>query len=524
SHYSLKATARNAQGESEPVDIEISLFTAPQIEPLDLAIPEGSTAGTQVGRMRVYANGTSIDSIALSGTGSEDFRIGKNGDIFVANTLNASRQNYYELTATINDAVTALLQITLQDRIIDTLTNVGEAAELTTSLDGAILYVANHGYNGAVMIDVSDPSELTYWGKISGRYPQYLDISTDGSRLAIGHSSNISLFDITDAAYPVHLSDYALQGHSSLSAKFMHRHNSLLAGGKENVQILTEEINGSLAYTGDLDAGNAKDVVISPDDKTAYIADYSEGIVAYDISDPNYTARIGGTWPDYRWTNCRLAISNDGRRLFIAGGGQMDIWDITNPDKAKKIGALSGLPHQINAVTLSENGLKAFISANDLYISDISDPTAPVLIGQISIPGGAKETVLLEGEARAAVAAGKSGVHLISTEGFDIPEKAPGLLGIETMIEADAEPGTAVESVEIVYAGSGGISSFMLSGDGAEDFTIDHSGNISTAKPLDAERKSYNLKVIATNSAGSREEDAVIHLHGVPEIADLTVL
>ena len=131
-------------------------------------------------------------------------------------------------------------------------------------------------------------------------------------------------------------------------------------------------------------AGNAYDVAISG--RYAFVADYTNGLVVLDISDPEAVTLAGS----YNTPGNATGVEVDGDICYVADGSA---------------------------------GLQVF---------DVSEPTAPSLIGNIN-PSGSRRDLVLDGDL-AYLAAYTGGVHVV-----DIAD--PRLLSCWAPSSAPVRPG-----------------------------------------------------------------------------------
>ncbi|OGW41370.1 MAG: hypothetical protein A2Y97_04945 [Nitrospirae bacterium RBG_13_39_12] len=146
-----------------------------------------------------------------------------------------------------------------------------------------------------------------------------------------------------------------------------------------------------------------------------------------------------------------VALSNDGKKAFITGwtgdekwyGDNFQILDLTDPVVPRLLGSLSKPPLQglsniilTHFITLSSDEQRAYVSifGVGLLIIDISNPTAPKLLGQYNPPQGIgfKNTVLSDDGTIAFVSASNFGLHILDVSNPSLPT----VLGIYDLHEA----------------------------------------------------------------------------------------
>ena len=167
-------------------------------------------------------------------------------------------------------------------------------------------------------------------------------------------------------------------------------------------------------------AGSANDVRVAG--SVAYVAE-DVGLQLVDVSDPAHPARLGSlSWPEGE--QVRLAVG--GNRVYLADlNFGLHVVDVTNPMRPVEVGSLplAGTPR---AVSLGGTGLGGFgltgsyavVACGDggeggeggLAVVDVSDPTAPVLVGTTPADQPRAGSVVVRGH-YAYVAAGEEGVY-----------------------------------------------------------------------------------------------------------------
>ena len=140
---------------------------------------------------------------------------------------------------------------------------------------------------------------------------------------------------------------------------------------------------------------NAMDVYISGN--YAYVADYTNGLVIVDVSDPtnpttvgNFPSRIG----DFGYTAAAISVAVSGNYAYVGNWYDdlyiIDITDKTNPTLANTYPAEDG----VDEITISEN--LGFLAAEwaGMDIIDISDPVNPVFIGNYNTDDLAEDVAI----------------------------------------------------------------------------------------------------------------------------------
>ena len=122
-------------------------------------------------------------------------------------------------------------------------------------------------------------------------------------------------------------------------------------------------------------SGIARDVTLSADGNTAYVADGNNGIQIFDISDPTFGIFISGWYVEGTANAYDVTLSADGNTAFVADGGEgLQILDLRGAsvrriDQYDTSGTAPG-------VTLTADGNNALFSDDDcaLHIIDVLHP------------------------------------------------------------------------------------------------------------------------------------------------------
>ncbi|MDF1883667.1 hypothetical protein JHD49_06920 [Sulfurimonas sp. SAG-AH-194-C21] len=152
-----------------------------------LYVKDGTIQGTLVGNLDIIKNENTINSITLSGIGSNDFEIDLDGVIRVIQgvTLQTSRQAYYSLNITLNSQYTATLSIDIMSRIMSFTDTSGSARGVTLSSDGTKVFIAD-GSSGLQIIDISDPINPSIISSLdTPSYAYDVTLSADGTKAFI---------------------------------------------------------------------------------------------------------------------------------------------------------------------------------------------------------------------------------------------------------------------------------------------------------------------------------------------------
>ena len=477
-----------------------------------------STALSKVGALAIIKNGNTIENITLSGDGSGDFSIDTDGVIRVATgvTLQSSRKDYYTLTVRVNDTYEATVTITVRKRIVGSIDTRDAMRGITLSADGTKAYVTGgSSYSGLRIINISDQAMPYILASISTpNFAKNVVLSADGTKAYVADgSSGLQIIDVSNSASPYILASANTSGFAQNVTLSADGTKAYVADGSSGLQIIDISNPGSPTILASVDTPNsAESVILSADGTKAYVADAFSGLQIIDISNP-HTSTILASVEELGYA-ADVTLSADGTKAYVADlFSGLHIIDISNPDTPTMLASVD-TPATAVRVTLSADGTKAYIADNclGLQIIDISDPSTPAILLFVDTPGCA-QNVTLSPDGTKAYVTDSTNLQIINISGMEVPQKAPGIRGFTSIIEANLIEGSVVGEVKVYYSGESGITSFRLEGDRAEDFSIDAQGRVTLVNALDPiPNNLYTLKAVAVNSTGEKEADISIHI------------
>jgi len=413
--YSLLATAVNSVGESK-VPVNITVHTVPKILPFIGEVYSRSVPGTLVGRLDMWVDtNATLSAIALTGTGSENFTVNTNGEIFVAEgaQLHHFIMPYYDLQVTaanrfgsgeassvrVNVSPVAA-RIKLADRY---------ASHMLFSTDEVKVYTVDQSViNDALfkVIDVSDRTSPVTLGAFelvaAGRFTMTLDGNTIITSEPF--SNRIHIIDITNPGAPtnsyVDVENLVLDGIAlSPDGKVAY-----IASDYYGIQIVdvSQPENASILSVVDI-SGYTTDVALSPDGAITYAASgdtTTATLTVVDVKDPAAPSVIGSveTFGGYSYEK-RVILSSDGAIAFVTGyddhsdSASVQVIDVSDPSVPTIVGSIDDIPEEIVDITLSLDGKIAFAAGleNNVYVIKVDDSTHPTLRSSYYIENGIHE-------------------------------------------------------------------------------------------------------------------------------------
>ncbi|MCK4414875.1 MAG: T9SS type A sorting domain-containing protein [Candidatus Eisenbacteria sp.] len=247
---------------------------------------------------------------------------------------------------------------------------------------GTYAYVANGDQYGFTVIDVSDPAAPASEGFVDT--PGYAsNVVVDGAYAYVADSTpGLQVIDVSDlespfiaATFPKNqVNDVAISGSYAFLAK---------GGYGETTQgLCIVDISNPLSpdSVGAVHTGRSLGIAVSGD--YAYMTDTDNGLDVVDISDPALPLVVG----DIDTPGYAIGVNVVGDYAYVADGDLgLQIIDISTPSAPQIVGAqdIPGIAYEVEVM-----GDYAYVAAGEIYVVDISDPTASEAIGYLHPPGG----------------------------------------------------------------------------------------------------------------------------------------
>jgi len=248
-------------------------------------------------------------------------------------------------------------------------------------ISGDYAYV---GGSGIDVIDISIPSTPVVVGSVVGEIGP--GVAIFGHYLYSGGSFSFCTIDVSDPTSPevIGTIDLPFGGRPS-DVQFDSELVYLIStedGGRHIARVdVSDPIVPALA--GDLHLGGDALYAFSISGDFAFVAHGYEGIDVVDISSPSSLTHVGNC----PTANRALDIAIQGSYAYVADRyGGLQIVSLEDPIAPVIVGELSGLGHSYG---IDVDGAFAYVTdQSTLYIVDVSDPTSPLLVGNLGTGHG----------------------------------------------------------------------------------------------------------------------------------------
>ncbi len=251
-----------------------------------------------------------------------------------------------------------------------------DASYRSIAISGDYAFIADYAYSteshpgGFQVLNISDPTDI-YRETI---YPIHLlyDLVLVGNTVYIStQTTGLHSFDVSDPVNPVLLDNVT----ETEYVKYLAPHDSYLlsASSVNNIYDISDPVNIDIVYEDPMLSQNCG---LSLYGNYAYISHFNSGLTVVDITDPLYPEAVAN-YPTTTRTNY-LREHND--LLYVTSSDGLRIYDLVNPAAPVEIGfAADTDTSSLEEVTIV--GDYAYITGcpNDMCIFDISDPYNPTL-------------------------------------------------------------------------------------------------------------------------------------------------
>ena len=270
-------------------------------------------------------------------------------------------------------------------------------------VQGDHAYVSHH--TTFTVWDVSIPASPTKMG--SAEFPEEIwGFRVRGDRAYVGANFfGVAILDLSDPAAPTLLGSHKTLGQTKIGAVYENR--VVLIDHMEGLVMV--DISDETAPTGAgsffLD-GYARDVVTSG--KMAYATDSPTGLYIFDLSRRGEPDPVGVLHAPAspRFIEVQREEGEPSGILAGAGGGQLQIYDATNPAMPVKAATFE-TPGLASRVAMSGSHVYVADTQSGITIVDISTPSAPTPAGTFQTDAPARDIAATDTHVFVVVGAGE---------------------------------------------------------------------------------------------------------------------
>jgi len=517
--YTLKAVATNDLGDSNSVDVNISVIsidgnnTTPILEHSTGTVLENALVGDSVGAVTIKSVGSSdISSITLSGTGYKNFSINKRGYVTVASGASFD----YNTTSSYNLKVVAKNasgKSNIVDFKISVIKQGVKGSPILQPSIGTVSEDAKTGSRvGSVIVKSSGTSPITSIALSGGGSSNF---TVDKGTKIISVAKDAKFDYNTTPSYSLKaVAKNSVGASNPVTVKINVTQKGgvdvpILASSKGSVKENAPKgtVVGKVTITSS--GGSAiKKMYLSNFDKDSFTIDTSGNIKVSAYSHLDYEK-----YQSYSLT--ATAINNQGESSAVP----VIITIIDVPENNPILENSEG--------TIPENA-EANTTVGLIKIKSHGDSN----ITSFTLNGTGKDKFLVDAKGRVSLKASNSldyettkeynlttiassaigssdSVNLI-IKVTNVPDLKPTLQAFTGEIKENASIGDLVGTINIISAGDSAITKITLGGDTNATFNVDTSGKIKLAKKLDFEKIShYIFSGVATNKAGNSDSVAI---------------
>ena len=220
------------------------------------------------------------------------------------------------------------------------------------------------------------------------------DVYLDGKKVGVIDSNNKSIFLLNLSEGE---NSFAINLQNNYGSKSDALNISILRVAKSTPEKLSFYIKEHSSVIGEYYKGGGYSAITSiassNDGKKIYVA-LGEDIEILDVSNPTQPFKIG-TYNSNSSYNNNLHLSKDGTKVYFSNSIGLQIVDISNPLFPTLIGEYKS--GQLKSLTISKDGKKAYLlNYEQLEIVDLSDISDPVSLGTYDTP--ATENICLSSD------------------------------------------------------------------------------------------------------------------------------
>jgi hypothetical protein len=355
------------------------------LDPNDPAMPFEDPDHDGLTNLQEFQNGTDPHSPDTDGDGLTDgqevLMYGTNPALFSTDGTGISDGIEIQ-TGTLGGTLTAKLAAAIRTLEVKP-SNFVLAVNTIQGLAAQQLSVLGHLIDGKTTLDLTSTTEGTTYassdlticnfgtpdGNVFAGNNGTCTITVTNSGFSVQATGTVSTFT------PTALSFLAIPGFAN--GVDVNGNYAYVAAGAAGLQVVNVSDRANPTIAGSLPlAGNTNDVRLLGN--FAYIAGGSAGLQVVDITNPAVPV-LRGTLPT---SGNALDVAVRGTTAYIANGSNLFIADVTNPAVMSRLGTLA-LSGTIQGVDVDTTRNLAVVAAGNagIYVVDISNPSAPVLLG-----------------------------------------------------------------------------------------------------------------------------------------------
>ncbi|MGZ5487421.1 MAG: LVIVD repeat-containing protein [Candidatus Aminicenantales bacterium] len=311
----------------------------------------------------------------------------------------------------------------------------------SVALSGDFAYIAD-GSGGIKVVNVTAPAGPKLAASLVAEGYAH-SVSANGKLLCVGslYDGGYQILDISDPAAPAVLSTNKYTMYNEGWRVILRDSQAIVVDYFSGIFFVDIADPRKPKVIGQLPAPSSI-VAVCGRDRYAFAVGELSGVLAVDAADPAQPILVGGTGIFRGVQN----IAANGSYVYVTDRWSIRVYDATDPAKPKQGKPLTfteGIPR-----TLVIRGSSAYLTADNFgfYTLDITDPSAPTVVGSFKLPGFTYG-LAVSGD-RAYLANSDSGLHIL-----DIRDpKAPVEIGL---VKLAGEPSGVAVRDDLAYVASG---------------------------------------------------------------------
>jgi len=292
------------------------------------------------------------------------------------------------------------------------------------AVSGKTAYVVDALDDTLKVIDITDPTTPAVISSIDLTTQSPVGIAVAGRYVYIVYSvsADLEVFDVSNPKLPVKIGDVTPGGalrSVTVSGKYVYTISSDNKLKVIDVSVPSLPVTvGNVSITS---GGGLAHVYVSG--RYVYVVDISnDGLKLVDVSDPTTPVAVG----TLSIANNPSAVAVSGRYAFVVNSfsGRLRVVDVSNPSIPVSVGVTTEDTAAV-LVSISVSGSYVYVTdsgTNDaLKVFDVSDPTAPVIAGTLSLAGTSPDSVVVSGRYAYVISTTSNDLKVIDiTAGLDV--------------------------------------------------------------------------------------------------------